>query len=186
MSSGLTSGSIRRVPRLGLLARFKPLTRVNLGVRQRNYGCVTMSGYTWQIDPHAGGNKISNQVRADTIERLERYAASHFSGQYTRLDIRFRGALCYVDAFVEPDKPSKALLEATGETEKQFVERLRKTPLHLCRLRYFAVDHWSLAFYTYSNERYEPCMFPNDTFFGTPEEGLEVGGIYLRGNTGGS
>ena len=47
------------------------------------------------------------------------------------------------------------------------------------RLRYFAEDRWSLAFYTYSNERYEPCVFHNGTFFGTPEEGLDVAAIYL-------
>jgi hypothetical protein len=37
-----------------------------------------------------------------------------------------------------------------------------------------------MAFYTYSNERYEPCTFPNGTFYGTPEEGFEVGAAYLR------
>jgi hypothetical protein len=37
-----------------------------------------------------------------------------------------------------------------------------------------------MAFYTYSNERYEPCAFPNGTFHGTPEEAFEVGAVYLR------
>lgn len=137
----------------------------------------------WQMDPHSGGNSIPQTVRTDTVKRLEQYAATHFAGRYIRLDVRFRGALCYVDAFTEPDKPSKALLAAIGETEKEYKDRLRLTPFHLCRLRYFAVDRWSLAFYTYSNERYEPCMFPNCTFFGTPEEGLEVGGVYLSDDT---
>jgi hypothetical protein len=42
-----------------------------------------------------------------------------------------------------------------------------------------AISGWSLAFYTYSKEEYEPCIFPSGAFFGTPEEGLEIGGIYL-------
>ena len=51
---------------------------------------------------------------------------------------------------------------------------------HLCRLRFFKVDEWSLAFFTYSHERYEPHYFDNGTFFGTPEEGLAVGAVYLE------
>ena len=139
-----------------------------------------MGGRVWVLDPHSGGNKISEAVRRDTITRLEQHAAAHCAGLYTRLDIRFRGALCYIDAFTEPEEPSASLLRTTSETRQQFVERLRATPLHLCRLRHFSADRWSLAFYTYSNERYEPCVFPNGTFFGTPEEGLDVGAVYLR------
>jgi hypothetical protein len=37
-----------------------------------------------------------------------------------------------------------------------------------------------MAFYTYSNERYEPCTFPDSAFYGTPESAFEVGAIYLR------
>ena len=37
-----------------------------------------------------------------------------------------------------------------------------------------------MAFYTYSNERYERCTFPNSTFYGPPEGAIEVGAIYLR------
>jgi hypothetical protein len=139
-----------------------------------------MRGRTWVLDPHSGGNKIPDAVRRDTVARLERHAAAHYAGLYTRLDVRFRGPLCYIDAFTEPEEPSKEFLRATGETREQFLQRLRAAPLHLCRLRYFAPDRWSLAFYTYSNERYEPSVFRNETFFGTPEEGLDVGAVYLR------
>jgi len=138
-----------------------------------------MGGHGWVQDPHSRGNKIPEAVRRETVARLERHAAAHFAGQYIRLNVRFRGPLCYVDALTEPDEPSESLLRATGETREQFVERMLTTPLHLCRLRYFGPDRWSLAFYTYSNERYEPCFFRNGTFFGTPEEGLDVGGLYL-------
>ena len=41
-----------------------------------------------------------------------------------------------------------------------------------------------MAFYTYSNEHYEPCTFPNGTFYGTPEEAFEVGAVYLRVRSG--
>ncbi len=140
-----------------------------------------MARGTWVLDPHSGGNKIPEAVRHETVARLERHAAAHFAGLYTRLDIRFRGALCYIDAYTEPDDPGDAFLKITGETGEQFMERMRATPTHLCRLRYFSKDRWSLAFYTYSNEKYTPCVFHNGEFFGTPEEGLDVGGMYLKG-----
>jgi hypothetical protein len=37
-----------------------------------------------------------------------------------------------------------------------------------------------MAFYTYSNEKYETSMFPNGTFKGTPEEAFAVGAMYLE------
>jgi hypothetical protein len=59
------------------------------------------------------------------------------------------------------------------------MERLRSTPTHLCRLRHFGPDRWSVAFFTYSNERYEPCFFQSGKPFGTPEEALDIGAVYL-------
>ena len=133
----------------------------------------------WVFDPHSGGVKIPEKVRKSTTERIEKYAAEHYAGKYTRLGIRFHGVFCYIDAYTEPEEPSKDLLKATGETREQFLERVGNVPLHLCRLRYFAEDRWSLGFYTYSNERYEPCVFRNGTFFGTPEEAFEQSAGYL-------
>ena len=138
-----------------------------------------MANRTWVFDPHTGGSKIPESVRLDTVARLEKHAAAHFAGRYTRLGIRFRGPLCYIDAFTEPDEPSDALLEGTRATREEFLERVNSTPTHLCRIRYFDKDRWSLAFYTYSNEKYMPCAFRNGTFFGTPEEALDIGGMYL-------
>ncbi len=126
----------------------------------------------WVFDPHSGGVKIPEAVKRRTAERIEKYAAKHYAGKYTRLDIRFRGVLCYIDAFTEPEEPAEELLRITGETREQYFARRREAPLHLCRLRHFTEDRWSVAFYTYSNERYEPCVFDNGTFFGTPEEGF--------------
>ena len=60
------------------------------------------------------------------------------------------------------------------------MERGRTLPLHLCRLRYFGNENaWSMAFYTYSNEKYEPCVFNTGSLHGTPEEAFETGAIYL-------
>ena len=41
-------------------------------------------------------------------------------------------------------------------------------------------DAWGLAFYTYSNEKYEVSMYPNGTFEGTPEEAFDVGAVYFQ------
>lgn len=88
--------------------------------------------------------------------RITAYAAKAFAGKYDRIGVRFRGALCYVDAYRE-ESPH---------------------PVHLVRLRYFGTDdRWSLAFYTYSHERYEPCVFADGTFHGTPEDAFDIGAV---------
>ncbi len=140
-----------------------------------------MPGTTWVYNPHVGGVKIPPAVQERTKKRIETHAQKHYAGKFLRLDIRFRGALCYIDAFTEPAKPTKDLLDMRGETEEQYYERMRNFPLHLCRIRFFKdEDAWSLAFYTYSNEKYEPCVFENGTFVGTPEEAFDVGAVYLE------
>ena len=133
----------------------------------------------WVFDPHSGGVAVPERTRQRTVARIEKYAARSHSGKYTRLDIRFRGPLCYIDAYVEPEPPSKSLLKQNGETREQFLERMRSMPVHLCRLRHFAEDRWSMAFFTHGTERYEPCIFPNGTFFGTPEEAFALSARHL-------
>jgi hypothetical protein len=49
------------------------------------------------------------------------------------------------------------------------------------RAAYFGPDRWSVAFFTYSHERYEPSFFASGEQVGTPEEGLDVGAVYLTG-----
>jgi hypothetical protein len=135
----------------------------------------------WMHTPHAGGTTIPSTVRHETERRIRTYAEKRDAGTFTRLGIRFHGALCYIDAYVEPEPPSRKLLRVLEETRDQYLHRVRAIPLHLCRLRYFGgAKTWSMAFYTYGNERYEPCTFPNGTFYGTPEEAFEVGAAYLR------
>jgi hypothetical protein len=134
---------------------------------------------TWMFNPHTGGLKIGSSKQWEVRQRIKRHAASKYAGRYNRLDIRFRGALCYIDAFTEPELPSASLLKGTGETKKQFVERLDSVPTHLGRLRYFGGDRWSYAFYTYSHERYEPTISPTGDWFGTLEEAFDIGATYL-------
>lgn len=135
----------------------------------------------WMRTPHAGGTTIPDRVRQETERRIRAYAQKRYTGAFTRLAIRFRGALCYIDAYVEPEPPSRKFLRVLDETRDQYLDRVRAVPLHLCRLRYFgALKTCSMAFYTYSNERYEPCTFPNGGFYGSPEEAFEVGAVYLR------
>ena len=132
----------------------------------------------WVFDPHSGGTKIPENLKEQTKKRILAHAEKHYAGRYTRLDIRFKGALCYIDAYIEPGTQGRPW-KATGETREQFIDRLRSRPTHLCRLRHRGQDRWSIAFYTYSHERYEPSFFGSGEQFGTPEEGLDVGAVYL-------
>lgn len=94
--------------------------------------------------------------------------------------MRFRNQLCYIDAYKEPRLSPDYNAERWGESGEERLERLRNLPIHLCRLRYFGNEaQWSMAFFTYSNEKYSPCYFRNGTFFGTPEEAFEVSALYL-------
>jgi hypothetical protein len=130
----------------------------------------------WVRNPHAGGVKIPDALQRETERRLLTHAANTYAGRYARLGIWFRGPFCYVDAYQEP--PAK-LRAPPGESVEQFRERLRETPTHLCRLRHCGQNQWSVAFFTYSHEKYEPTMFHSGGFHGTPEEGLDIGAIYL-------
>lgn len=141
-----------------------------------------MARKQWVYDPDSGGVKISEAVKRRTEERIRRYAEEHFAGHYTRLDIRFRGQFCYIDAYQEPEPPT-ADWPPPGwhESREEYVERLRNTPTHLCRLRYFGdEERWGFAFYTYSNQRYELSVFPSGDFMGPPEEAFQVSAaLYL-------
>ena len=125
------------------------------------YSFVVARGM-WVFDSRRGGQKIPPAVQAETRERILKHATKIVPERASHVRVRFAGHFCYIDA-EEPDG-----------TE----------PLHLCRLRYkVSVTEpkaWSVAFYTYSHERYEPCVFESGDFLGTPEEALEIGAVYLR------
>ena len=80
------------------------------------------------------------------------------------LDIRFKAQFCYIDVYQEPPEPDQDWSPAWSETREEYIERLRNTPLHLCRLRYFGDDRWGYAFYTYSHDKYELTVYPDGDF----------------------
>jgi hypothetical protein len=140
----------------------------------------------WVFDASSGGVKISETVKVSTEQRLRDYAETYLAGRYTRLDIRFKGQFCYIDAYTEPAVPQNwpppdyPDYPDYPETREQMIERLRNTPTHLCRLRYFGgTDRWGFAFYTYSSDKYELSVFPTGEFLGKPEEALAASALYL-------
>jgi len=141
-----------------------------------------MSSKMWMFSPDRGGKKIPDMVKITTEQRISRYAEEHFAGRYTRLDIRFRGQFCYIDAYREPEPLGEGWPPPNGrETHEEFLERMRNTPVHLCRLRYFGDDRWGFAFYSYADDKYKPSVFPSGDFAGTPEEAFHVAAeIYLQ------
>jgi hypothetical protein len=135
---------------------------------------------SWSVNPHSGGQKISPAKQDEVRRRIQAYAEAHFAGMYTHLDIRFKGQFCYIDAFTEPMVLEGWPPPDWPETREEHHERLRNTPTHLCRLRYFGNDTWSFAFFTYSHEKYEPSVFATGNWFGTPEEAFDISaGVYL-------
>jgi hypothetical protein len=135
-----------------------------------------MARRQWVFDPDHGGVKVPEAVKRRTEERIRRYAETHFAGCYTRLDIRFRGQFCYIDAYTEPEPLGPNWPPADWpESREEYLARLRNTPTHLCRLRYFGDEEgWGFAFYAYSGNRYELSIFPSGEFFGTPEDAFQV------------
>ena len=62
-----------------------------------------MAQKQWVFDPDSGGIKIPDRVRRRVEERLRRYAEEQFAGRFVRLEFRFRGQFCYIDAYTEPE-----------------------------------------------------------------------------------
>jgi hypothetical protein len=135
----------------------------------------------WVFDPGSGGKKIPQEVQQDIEKRIHLVAREQFKGRYTRLEIRFRSQFCYIDAYTEPRISENWPPPDWPESREEYLERLRNTPVHLCRLRYFGDDRWGFAFYTYSNEKYELSVYPSGKFIGTPEEAFITSAmIYLN------
>ena len=140
-----------------------------------------MAKMVWVYDPTKGGSKISALVKTRTEQRIHAHAEAHFAGKYTRMDVRFRAQFCYIDAYQEPATRGP-LPPDFPETEAEFMERLRNTPVHLCRLRHRGVaDKWGLALFLYSSEKYEDCMYRSGAWDGTVEEAFELAaGFHLE------
>jgi len=120
---------------------------------------------------------IPPSVQYRLTERVERYAKENLAGQYTRIAVSFRGQHAYIDLYSEPEEPH---MPAGGETLEAYIERLRNTPQHLCRLRYQGSEEdWGFAFYTYAHEKYEPSTLITGLPFGTPEDALATSTLFL-------
>jgi hypothetical protein len=120
-----------------------------------------------------GGKGIPPTVQARLKTRVERYAQQHLSGKFTRIEVNFRGANAYIDLYAEPEGPFGD--PASGETVDQYMERLRNTPTHLCRLGYRGSEEfWRFAFYTYAHDKYEPSFLVTGSPVGTPEDALDT------------
>ena len=136
--------------------------------------------YTWRPpDPGSGGVKIPPEVQERTRQRVEKFAAEHYAGTYTQLDFRFKGQFCYIDTYTAPEPYPP--FPGYPESEEEYYARMRNTPVHLCRLRYLGdEEHWGMAFYKYSDEKYELSVFNTGSFYGTPEEGFDTAAfVYL-------
>jgi hypothetical protein len=107
-------------------------------------------------NPPKGGITIPTKIQTDITAQADAYAATRPWFEEFQLQLRFKNKFCYLDA--------------AKKNEDAFP---------LGRLCYFGPNKWSLAFFTYSNERYEPCIFPNGNWFGTLQESIAVCELYL-------
>ncbi|MTW21304.1 hypothetical protein [Allochromatium palmeri] len=140
-----------------------------------------MSNKVWAYDPQSGGQKIPPAIQPRIRQRILDHADKHYAGRFNRIDVRFRGQFCYIDAYTEPYVAPDFDPSHLGESREHYIARLRATPTHLCRLRYFGrEDSWSMAFYTYSQNKYEPCFFPDGGWEGTPEAAFDTASVYLE------
>lgn len=110
----------------------------------------------WVRDVHSNGEKIPPSEYENIRKQVKAYAAKKSWKSSYELQLRFKSQFCYVDA-----------LEKDG------------TVSPLGRLRYLDKNKWSVAFFTYSNDRYEPCALANGNLEGTLKECLKVCETYL-------
>ena len=113
-----------------------------------------MSG--WYFSPQTGGTKIPSEIHAKITAQANAYANTRPWSEKFQLQLRFKSQFCYLD-----------ILEKDG------------TISPIGRLRYFQPDRWSLAFYTYSSNRYQPCVFATGEWFGTIEKAIDVCEVYM-------
>jgi len=85
----------------------------------------------WVKDPHSGGVNIPERIKETIKNRIVGYAETHYAGKFTRIDVRFKGQFCYIDAYTEPFVPEDYDSLLFGETREERIERLRDTPRRL-------------------------------------------------------
>lgn len=90
----------------------------------------------WAFSPNSGGKKIPDMVKIDVEKRINDIAEQQLKEKFVRLDLSFKGQFCYIDAFTEPAVDENWDEAIFQETMEEHIERMRNSPLHLCRLRY--------------------------------------------------
>ncbi len=141
---------------------------------------TTTRTHGWVYDPHSGGIKIPETTKRAVEARLQAHFAKLGFSKHYRLDVRFRGALCYLDAYaLAPDMAMVNGWVSQGMDVEEAKARYLEIPTKLGRLRHFAINRWSYAFFTYSSERYEATSLSADGT-GLPEQGLDMGCQYLE------
>lgn len=106
--------------------------------------------------PSSSGSTIPRSMYLSITKQANAYASTRPWYPEFQLQLRFERQFCYLDA-VKKDE----------------------APFHLGRLRYVVRGVWSLALYTYSEERYEPCMLPGGVWIGSLEDVIAVCELYL-------
>jgi hypothetical protein len=117
---------------------------------------------------------IPKEVQDTLRNLLEKHAYTKWKKVCRKVEVRFRGAYAYVDAFpVKTDYPHGATADQRA--------RIDATPVSLCRLGYLGdPDRWEYAFFKYSDEKYEPSISISGDFTATPEEAFDTSaGVYL-------
>ncbi len=110
----------------------------------------------WVFNPHSGGSPIPKTMHSTIHNRLVRHTCNLFPKVNVTLSARFKNQFCYVDYSIDDNQP-----------------------MPLCRLRYFDFHKkWSLGFFSYANERYEPSILRNGEFMGTLEEAFEPSTVH--------
>ncbi|MCP4475640.1 MAG: hypothetical protein GY821_13970 [Gammaproteobacteria bacterium] len=106
----------------------------------------------WVFDRHTGGCKIPESKKKVIKEIIHDYGKSQAWSNEIYLRVKLKQQFCYI---------------GTQQIDDDYI-------FPLCRLRYFAMDKWSLALYTYSNEAYTPSILSNNNQSGTLAEVLET------------
>ena len=88
-------------------------------------------------------------VRIGVEKRINDIAEQQLKEKFVRFDFSFKGQFCYIDAFTEPAVDENWDEKILQETREEHIERMRNSPLHLCRLRYFDKEKWGLPGYSF-------------------------------------
>jgi hypothetical protein len=123
----------------------------------------------------APAGPIPKAVQDELRRRLEKHVSSKWKERCREVNVRFRGAFAYVDAF-----PLECQYLHGMSAERRAL--IDATPTRLCRLGYLGnADFWEYAFYKYSDNKYQLSVVASDSFEATPEEAFDCSAdVYLQ------